>query len=145
MKLLSIAALAPAILLTAAYAQDDTKPAAEAPPQPPIDARVDEALAASPKACFNFDQVTAFKTIDADTIRIETNDARKFDLDLTGPQCSPLDSAGELSIKAAPVFKLCTGILGRGRISFQSAAGAEPFACTIAKVGIATGESAKSK
>ena len=128
MKLLSIAALAPAFILTGAYAQEDAKPAAEAP-----------------EPCFNFTDVKTFKSLDADTIRIETNDAKKYDLDLTGPKCGPLDSAGDLSIKTAPVFKLCSGILGRGRIAFQSAADAEPLACTISKIGIAPSESAKSK
>jgi hypothetical protein len=125
MKLLVIA-LTPALLLTAAYAQEDPKPAAEALSQP----------SATPKACFNFDQVKAFKTVDADTIQIETTSSMKFDLDLSGPRCGALDKAGDLSIKSAPIFTLCEGRPGLGRLVFQSPGSVEPMSCSVSKMSL---------
>lgn len=144
MKLVA-AALTPALLLTAAYAEDVVGAAAKAPPQPSVDAGVDGALAASPKTCFNFDQVKTFKTVDADTIRIETNSSMKFDLDLSGAKCGALDKAGDLSIKSAPVFMLCEGRQGLGRLVFRSPESAEPMSCSISKLTLVAAEQPKPK
>jgi hypothetical protein len=133
MKPLAIA-LTPALLLTAAYAQEDPKPAGETRSQSQIDTNVDQASAASSKACFNFDEVKAFKTVDADTIRVETHSSKTFDLDLSGPKCGALDKAGDLSIKSAPIFMLCEGRQNRGRLVFQSPESAEPMSCSMSKV-----------
>jgi hypothetical protein len=133
MKPLALA-LTPALLLTAAYAHEDPKPTAETRSQTSADISLDRASAASPKACFNFDEVRTFKTIDADTIRVETNASKAFDLDLSGPKCTALDKAGDLSIKSAPIFMLCEGRQDRGRLAFQTPESADPISCSVSKV-----------
>ncbi len=129
MKLALIAAPSAALLVTAAYSQQ------EAPSAP---------SSSAPRKCFNFQDVTAFKSIDADTIRIETRNSGKFDLDLGGPKCAGLDKATDLSIKSAPSYPLCVGDVGRGRLGFGTTSSKQTISCSISKMDAVADEPAKA-
>jgi hypothetical protein len=92
----------------------------------------------APGACFEFTEVTTFKTVDADTIRVETANATAYNIDLAGPQCLGLEATKDLVIQSVPSFPICIGPqTGRHKLSFGAQSDPAPRQCFITAISAA--------
>lgn len=93
---------------------------------------VDGQTRASASACFNFSEVTGYR-LNAG-VRVELEDGRTFDLELSGAGCAELESRKKLSITNAPLGDLCAGPQSGDRLLKFSEPDAADLRCRIERV-----------
>lgn len=95
--------------------------------------------------CFNFANVSTFKTLDGGTVRVSVRDVGEYDIGL-GPECQGLDARKEISIQSAPIGSMCPGPqTGQRWLTFKDPASTTPLRCTIIGLQRVASETAKPK